>query len=169
MKLVKRGDLMFTRENAIQICKRKLYFHNNKARDDCYYRDTGRCELNGGVCDKPCIHYVNDIVATNTFRENILYHPERIIEQWDELCYVDKELFMSIYPEYFLFGDVPRSGKSARQLFAKEQIDKILNKNPLCPKCGAELPRYPCYDEYYEIRTCPDCGKVYRKKRVGVK
>lgn len=172
MKLIKRGDLMVTREDAIRRCERKL--PNKRIYDgtcrECYYFDS-RCELRLNSQPRFCYSYRDDIFFTNIVRRNILDNPQWVKENWEQLCEVDKQLFNAIYGDNTIIGGSARCGKTERQRLARERIKKILDDGfkVRCPKCGADLPKYPYYDEYYEIRTCPDCGKVYRKKRVGVK
>lgn len=160
------------REKAIRICENKL---PNKpvfivTCRECYYYDI-KCELGFNSVPRDCWHFINDTLFTNTVRKNILDDPKWVKENWDKLCEVDKQLFNAIYGNNTIIGGSARCGKTERQRLARERIKKILDDGfkVRCPKCGADLPRYPFYDEYYEIRTCPDCGKVYRKKRVGVK
>ena len=141
------------REKAIRICENKL---PNKpvfivTCRECYYYDM-KCELGFNKRPQDCYYYVNDAVNTNLVRKNILNNPDWVIGNWNMICDADKKLFFAIYGESVVHRKI-------RRVFGKKQ----------CPECGADLPKYPYYDEYYEIRTCPDCGKVYRKKRVGVK
>ena len=158
---------MFTKNDAIRICERrvpyKASFHVTCR--ECYYYDS-RCELGFNSVPRDCWHFINDTLFTNTVRKNILDDPKWVKENWDKLCEVDKQLFNAIYGDNIIIGGSARCGKTERQRLARERIKKILDDGfkVRCPKCGADLPKYPYYEEYYEIRTCPDCGEVYRKK-----
>lgn len=59
--------------------------------------------------------------------------------------------------------------KSTNKELAKQKIREILDRAPKCPKCGAEMSRYPYYDEHYEYNICESCGYTVRKERVGVR
>lgn len=89
--------MRFTKWGAIEICKRVLHEHTYRGHIayDCYYHD-GKCEL-GYHCWERCPSYVPDIPTTNRVRKNILYNPKWVIDHWEELCTVDKELFLAIY------------------------------------------------------------------------
>lgn len=44
--------------------------------------------------------------------------------------------------------------------FGKCMMQELKWQNMKCSKCGAELPKYPLYDnKKNEIKTCENCGK----------
>ena len=89
--------MKFTSNQAIRICERKLKSDYRLIGSyDCYYNDTGRCEL-GFNCTGRCMDYKNDISFTNTVRENILKDPMWCKHNWNRLCRTDKDLFIAIY------------------------------------------------------------------------
>ena len=47
-----------------------------------------------------------------------------------------------------------------------DKIKEILDSNPHCPKCGAEMSKYPFYDEWYEYYPCPKCDYMKMVRRV---
>ena len=153
VKYTKKGDLMFTKNDAIRICERrvpyKASFHVTCR--ECYYYDS-RCELGFTKRPQDCYYYVNDAVNTNLVRKNILNNPDWVIGNWNMICDADKKLFFAIYGESVVHRKI-------RRVFGKKQ----------CPECGAEMSKYPFYDECYEYYDCPNCDYVKRVKRFGVK
>ena len=91
--------MRFTKAQAIIICERVLPtpIHLSYNCKDCYYHD-GRCEK-GLEPHRNCEEYRNDVGFTNLVRRDMLLNPDIIRENWDQLCQVDKELYLAIYGE----------------------------------------------------------------------
>ena len=87
----------FTKLQAIEICERILPIPRFGSYDcrDCYYHD-GKCEK-GLEPHRNCEEYRNDSGFTNMVRRDILLGSDVIKENWEELCQVDKELYLAIW------------------------------------------------------------------------
>lgn len=92
-------NMRFTKEKAFEICSRQLPIPRFSSYDcsDCYYHD-GRCEF-GLEPHRNCESYRSDVPFTNMVRRDMLLNPDIIRENWDQLCQVDKELFIALYCE----------------------------------------------------------------------
>ena len=88
------------KDEAINICERKL---SKKPMDHIYFGTCYGCYYHTGRCDlrlfeySDCESYREDIYFTNFVHEKILQDPVWCKHNWEKLCSVDKELYLSIY------------------------------------------------------------------------
>lgn len=87
----------FSKEEAIDICSIRLKPYKSPLTPvtcvDCYYHD-GKCEWGR---NELCFRYRDDINYSNKVHWKILNDYEWCIKHFEELCSLDKELFVAIY------------------------------------------------------------------------